>query len=473
MPKRAAPSLPNSGLLDQPRPGSNLPEFTVSELSGQLKRTIEDQFGQIRVRGEISECKYHSNGHVYLTLKDEKAILASVIWHGVTGRAGLKPEIGMEVVATGRLTIYQGQSKYQLVIEQLTLAGEGALLKLIEDRKKRLAAEGLFEPARKQLLPQLPRVIGVVTSPTGAVIRDILHRLRDRFPCHVIVWPVAVQGTGAAEQIAAAITGFNNLSANGDVARPDLLIVARGGGSLEDLMPFNEEIVVRAAAASDIPLISAVGHETDTTLIDFASDVRAPTPTAAAEMAVPVRADLISTLQATGLRLHNAARRDLKQRADHLVALARTLGDPRRMLEPLLQRLDDRSERLATAIRALLQNRSDACARVAARLRHPREILAQAAMQLTNNSRTLYTAILRMLERRQADFSRSTQLLESLSPTRVLQRGYTLVRDAQGHTLMTAATPQSGAVVDIIFHDGERSAVIDGAKRLRQGKLFE
>ncbi len=271
----------------------NIQELTVSELSTALKRTIEDAFGYVRVRGELGNVKYHSSGHIYLDLKDDKACLTGVVWRTAAPRIKLKLEAGLEVVVTGRITTYPGQSKYQIVIETLEPAGLGALMALVEERKRKLPAEGLFDPARKQLLPFLPYVIGVVTSPTGAVIRDILHRLADRFPRHVLVWPVRVQGEGSAVQIAAAISGFNALTAQGRIPRPDLIIVARGGGSLEDLWSFNEEIVVRAAAESMIPLISAVGHETDITLIDFASDKRAPTPTAAAEMAVPVRADLL------------------------------------------------------------------------------------------------------------------------------------------------------------------------------------
>jgi len=270
----------------------NLPEYSVSELSQALKRTVEDTYPYVRVRGEISGFKRAASGHLYLALKDESAVLDGVCWRGVAGRLGIRPEDGMEVVCTGKLTTYPGRSKYQIVIEAMELAGEGALLKLLEDRRKKLAAEGLFDEARKKPLPFLPDVIGVVTSPTGAVIRDILHRLNDRFPRHVLLWPVLVQGEGAAAQIAAAIEGFNRIAPGGRVPRPDVLIVARGGGSLEDLWAFNEEIVVRAAAGSVIPLISAVGHETDTTLIDYASDRRAPTPTAASEMALPVRADL-------------------------------------------------------------------------------------------------------------------------------------------------------------------------------------
>src|SRR5580700_3599797 len=274
----------------------NVVELTVSELSAALKRTIEDGFGYVRVRGELGNVKYHSSGHVYLDLKDDRACIAGIIWRTTAPRIKIKLEAGLEVVVTGRITTYPGQSKYQIVIETLEPAGLGALMALIEERKKKLAAEGLFDAARKQLLPYLPDVIGVVTSPTGAVIRDILHRLADRFPRHVLVWPVRVQGEGSAEEVAAAIRGFNELPEGGAIPRPDLLIVARGGGSIEDLWSFNEEIVVRAAADSMIPLISAVGHETDVTLIDFAADRRAPTPTAAAEIAVPVKADLLARI---------------------------------------------------------------------------------------------------------------------------------------------------------------------------------
>src|SRR5262245_35496441 len=287
-------------------PRLNLPELTVSELSNSLRRTLEDAFGYVRVRGELGNVKYHSSGHVYLDLKDDKACLGGVIFRASAQRIRVKLEAGLEVVVTGRITTYQGQSKYQIVIETLEPAGLGALMALMEERKRKLAAEGLFAAERKRPLPFLPAVIGVITSPTGAVIRDILHRLADRFPRHVLVWPVKVQGDGAAEQVAAAIRGFNAFAENGVVARrPHLLIVARGGGSLEDLWAFNEEVVARAAAASQIPLISGVGHETDVTLIDFAADKRAPTPTAAAEMAVPVRSELIAEID--GLARRQAA----------------------------------------------------------------------------------------------------------------------------------------------------------------------
>src|SRR5829696_6112348 len=331
---------------------SNEPEYTVSELSLALKRSIEDGFGFVRVRGEISGFKRHGSGHCYFALKDAEAVLDAVCWRMTALRLAIKPEDGMEVVCSGRLTTYPGRSKYQLVIDTIELAGIGALLRILEERRQRLAAEGLFDPERKKKLPFLPEVIGIVTSPTGAVIRDILHRLADRFPRRVLLWPVAVQGDGAAAQVAAAIDGFNRLAPGGRVPRPDLIIVARGGGSLEDLMAFNEEIVVRAAAASAIPLISAVGHETDTTLIDHASDRRAPTPTAAAEMAVPVRLDLLADLGGKTARLAGGLARLFDDRRLRLAGLARGLPEPQDLLGAAAQRLDDRSERLRLAIGA-------------------------------------------------------------------------------------------------------------------------
>ena len=447
-------------LFDKPRAGSNLPEFSVTDLSKLVKKTMEDTFGLVRVRGEIGTCSHHSNGHIYITLKDENAILASVIWKGQAGKLGIKPAVGMEVVCTGRLTTYAGQSKYQLVIEGMALAGMGALLKLLEERKQKLAAEGLFDPARKQLLPYLPEVIGVVTSPTGAVIRDILHRLADRFPRRVLVWPVAVQGEGAAEQIANAIAGFNALPLNGATPRPDVLIVARGGGSVEDLMPFNEEIVVRAAAASDIPLISAVGHETDTTLIDYASDVRAPTPTAAAEMAVPVRADLIAQVTEDGLRLNQSMRRMVTERREKLGLLARSLGDPQRALEPLMQKLDERSERLTLAWRGYIDRRASRVNEYAGKLRHPRDIVRLAAERLKNLDHKMQSAWRELFLRRHHKFETVASSLGLLSPRAVLGRGYTLVQDADGRVITSQTQAKSGDSLSIEFHDGKLGAVV-------------
>src|SRR5690349_4126771 len=336
-----------------PESQPNVAEFTVSELSAALKRTVEDNFGYVRVRGEISGYKGpHGSGHVYFALKDQTAKIDGVIWKGVFGRMRVKPEEGMEVIVTGKLTTYPNRSSYQIIVETLEPAGLGALMALLEERKKKLAAEGLFDEARKQLLPFLPEVIGVVTSPTGAVIRDILHRLADRFPRHVIVWPVKVQGDGSAEQVAAAIRGFNALPDGGRIRKPDLLIVARGGGSLEDLWSFNEEIVVRAAAESMIPLISAVGHETDVTLIDFAADKRAPTPTAAAEMAVPVKSDLIAEVASLARRVTVHWQRAQESRRNELRAAARALPAASELLAIPRQRLDAASGSLPRGLRA-------------------------------------------------------------------------------------------------------------------------
>src|ERR1700742_359610 len=358
---RRAGKAPNLGgpvlFTESPMPAAenlvNAPEFTVSELSSALKRTVEDRFGFVRVRGEISGFRGpHSSGHCYFALKDENAKIEAVVWKFVHARMRFKPQEGLEVIATGKLTTYPNSSKYQIVIDALEPAGVGALMALMEERKKKLAAEGLFDEKRKQLLPWLPEVIGVVTSPTGAVIRDILHRLEDRFPRHVLVWPVRVQGEGSAEQVAAAIRGFNALPEGGKIPRPDVLIVARGGGSLEDLWSFNEEIVVRAAAESVIPLISAVGHETDVTLIDFASDKRAPTPTAAAEMAVPVRSELLVEVATLGRRAMMCWQRGQESRRSELRAAARALPGLGELLAIPRQRLDGAAGAPPPALRA-------------------------------------------------------------------------------------------------------------------------
>ncbi|MFC7703918.1 exodeoxyribonuclease VII large subunit [Plastorhodobacter daqingensis] len=358
-----------SDLFEDPAPGLNAPEFTVSEISGAVKRVVEGEFAHVRVRGEVGRVSRPRSGHVYLDLKDDRCVLSAVIWKGNADRLRTPPEEGMEVIATGRLTTFGGQSKYQMVIEDVAPAGAGALMVMLEKRRAALAAEGLFDPARKRSLPYLPSVIGVITSPSGAVIRDILHRLRDRFPSRVLIWPVAVQGDRCANEVAAAIRGFNDLPADGPIPRPDLLIVARGGGSIEDLWGFNEEIVVRAAADSRIPLISAVGHETDTTLIDHAADRRAPTPTAAAEMAVPVRMELWSWLQGQEARLDRCAANGVAQRGQRLRDLGRALPQPEALVRQAEQRLDHRSERLSAALRHATGQRRLAFQDVAAHLR--------------------------------------------------------------------------------------------------------
>jgi exodeoxyribonuclease VII large subunit len=443
---------------------SNVPEYSVTELSLRLKRSIEETFGWVRVRGEISGFKRAASGHLYFSLKDADSVLDAVCWKGSAARLGVKPEDGMEVVCSGKLTSYPGRSKYQMVVERMELAGLGALMALLEQRKQKLAAEGLFAAERKRPLPYLPRVIGVVTSPTGAVIRDILHRLADRFPTHVLVWPVLVQGEGAAEQVARAIRGFNALPEGGPVPRPDLLIVARGGGSLEDLMAFNEEVVVRAAAGSDIPLISAVGHETDTTLIDFASDRRAPTPTAAAEMAVPVRMELVASVASFDERLRRGITRLAREKRQHLDGLGRGLRGPREQLEMARQRFDDLSDRLKHALRVGVAAQRAQMETKFAKLRPAllrREVADYRRRLLDADAR-----LLRALRQRQADaiqrLAQPAKLLESLSYKNVLSRGFAVVYGADGHALKSAAGMTPGAAVTIEMQDGRRQARIEG-----------
>jgi exodeoxyribonuclease VII large subunit len=431
-----------SGLVATESPGDNAAPFSVSELAMRLKRTVEDAFGFVRVRGEISGWKRAASGHCYLCLKDDKAVLDGVLWKATAAALPFRPEDGIEVVATGKLTTYPGRSRYQIVIDRLELAGQGALMALLDKRRRTLAAEGLFDAERKRKLPFQPRVIGVVTSPTGAVIRDILHRLADRCPCHVIVWPVPVQGEGAAPQIAAAVRGFNALPEDGPIARPDLLIVARGGGSIEDLWAFNEEEVVRAVAASDIPTISAVGHETDTSLCDFAADVRAPTPTAAAEMAVPVRTDLLGQLRELGHRVERCAQRALERGREQLDTSLRRWPEREALLAPQRQRLDDLADRLPRALRTELS--------------HARAALGQTAGALR-------PGLLR------ASYARAKERLEALwrvaelaHPNRPLQRGYARVEDRGGRTLISAAAARQAERLRLIFGDGDVEAQVAG-----------
>jgi exodeoxyribonuclease VII large subunit len=444
----------------------NVVEWTVSEVSAALKRTVEDTFGHVRVRGEISGYRGpHSSGHVYFALKDEGARIDAVIWKGVFGKLRMKPEEGMEVIVTGRITTYPGRSNYQIVIETLEPSGLGALMALLEQRKQKLAAEGLFDEARKQLLPYLPRVIGVVTSPTGAVIRDILHRLEDRFPVHVIVWPVRVQGETSAAEVAAAIHGFNALSEDGPVPRPDVIIVARGGGSLEDLWSFNEEIVVRAAAESMIPLISAVGHETDVTLIDFAADKRAPTPTAAAEMAVPVRSELLSRIATQARRLVACWARGQEARRTELRAAARALPSLDQLLAVPRQRLDGAAERLPRALRANAQLHHTHLSRIAARLSPQllRTRLVRCREIVNAFGQRSERAMRVSLARRRDRLMSCGQLLTAYSYREVLKRGFALVRDASGQPLHAAAGVTPGMRLDIEFADGRVAATADGA----------
>jgi exodeoxyribonuclease VII large subunit len=488
----------------------NAPEITVSELSGRLKRTVEDAFGHVRVRGEISGYRGpHSSGHAYFALKDEGARIDAVVWRTAFSRLRFKPEEGLEVIATGRLTTYPGRSTYQIVVEQLEPAGAGALMALLEERRKKLAAEGLFDGARKRALPYLPEVVGVITSPTGAVIRDILHRLSDRFPRRVLVWPVRVQGETSAAEVAAAIRGFNALQAGGPIPRPDVLIVARGGGSLEDLWGFNEELVVRAAAASAIPLISAVGHETDTTLIDHVADRRAPTPSAAAEMAVPVRAELIAANAALGSRLIGALVRHVARRRGELRAAARALPAPEALLATRRQRLDFAGSRLGAALSAnvqahrrgfaqaagrlqprVLRGRIEACGeRVATLGQRSRRALAaniagwrtrlgssqaRLAPALRGETR-LRRAALNSVQRRfrpelvKVAIAARRQRLAALDALRiaysykgVLARGFALVLDPDGKPIRRAAAVAPGAALSITFDDGTVAATAAG-----------
>jgi exodeoxyribonuclease VII large subunit len=505
-------------MSDADSSATNALEWSVSELSGALKRTIEDQFGFVRVRGEISGYRGPSaSGHVYFSMKDANAKIDAVIWKGVFGRLKTKPQEGLEVIATGKITTFPGKSSYQVIIDSLEPAGLGALMALLEERRRKLAAEGLFAEERKQLIPYLPRVIGVVTSPTGAVIRDILHRLEDRFPRHVLVWPVRVQGETSGAEVAAAINGFNALPEGGRIPRPDVIIVARGGGSLEDLMSFNEEAVVRAAAASDIPLISAVGHETDWTLIDYAADLRAPTPTGAAEKVVPVRAELIATVDDLARRRAAALMRLFQMRRESLRAAARALPSRETLLNVPRQRLDLAAARLPAALQRNARGFETRLAALSQRLQRnaPQVRMATARERLKGLSDRLAAsrqnmvraetlriagetqrlnalaaravrALSGLVEKRRARFAGQAQLLDSLSYKAVLGRGYALVRDADGRPMRAAAGVAPGASLSIEFADGRLGVTADGGvpkpqprkppetpPRTSQGGLFD
>jgi exodeoxyribonuclease VII large subunit len=496
--------------MDDPRPTpvSNLPEFTVSEISGAVKRTLETTFGRVRVRGELTEVKFYPSGHIYLSLKDEGAKISGIVWRNAVPRLGMKPENGVEVIATGRISAFGERSSYQLIIERMEYAGAGALLARIEMIRQRLAAEGLFDADRKRVLPGLPRVVGVVTSERGAVIQDIKITISRRFPRHILVWPVPVQGEGAAEKIAAAIAGFDAMPAGGDPPRPDVLIVARGGGSLEDLMAFNEEIVLRAAAACRIPLISAVGHETDTTLIDYVSDRRAPTPTAAAEMAIPARADLVADLVQKGSRLIGALNRLAQEYRLRLTRAERGIPDVPALLGSARQRLDDRAERAMLALPSLVARRRAVLTGVERRLPDPRSLTAaprealrdrglrlllgapglvaarRSALQLMSQrvlgaagravamfrgradrvTLRLTEAPLRAsLREARAHLSGIGPRLDAASPLAILQRGYVLVTDPAGHPVVSAASVKPNARLRLRFGDGEVDAVAQGA----------
>jgi exodeoxyribonuclease VII large subunit len=505
-----------SDLIDDPRPGQNMPEYTVSEVSGAVKKTLEDQFGRIRVRGEVGRVFTARSGHLYYDVKDDRSVLACTTWKGQVSQLSVVPEEGLEVVVTGRMTAFGGQSKYNLNVDEVTVAGAGALMAMLEKRKTALAAEGLFDPARKKELPYLPDIIGVVTSPSGAVIRDILHRLRDRFPRKVLVWPVAVQGAACAPEVARAIAGFNALSPGGALPRPDLLIVARGGGSIEDLWGFNEEIVARAAAASDIPLISAVGHETDTTLIDYVSDQRAPTPTAAAEIAVPVRLELLGWVGDQQSRMTRAVSQRMQMRDQRLRDLARALPRPDLLLSGPTQRLDLMSDRLPRALtrsvdlrrgrlieasaslrpsllsRALAEQRrrfDQSAVRLAPGLSRvvetKREALARRADRLTlkpierdlavkrdrleDLTRRLSNAGQAQVRDLRSRLTALDRLRETLGYKETLKRGYAVVR-GDGAVVTTQHAAQAATALEIEFADGRMTVGAAGAKPATKSK---
>ena len=458
----------DGALIAKSESGDNAPPLSVSEISSALKRTVEDRFGHVRLRGEISGFKRAASGHVYMALKDDKAVIDGVIWRGNAGRLPFAPEDGLDVIATGKLTTYPGRSKYQIVIDRMELAGEGALMQLFEKLKARLGEEGLFAPERKRALPYLPRTIGVVTSPTGSVIRDILHRLADRFPSHVLVWPVLVQGEGAAAQIANAVNGFSAMGAKGDktgsAPQPDLVIVARGGGSIEDLWSFNEDIVVRAIAECSIPVISAVGHETDTTLADYAADRRAPTPTAAAEMAVPVRADLAAHLTELGLRSQRAQQRALSLASERLERWARQLPKLDSLFAPSQQRLDDVTERSARALSYAHGRAKDRFAMQAGRLRtnvlERRLERAGAALQ---SARLTPAFITRPYADSVARLSSLDRLLRQVHPDAPLSRGYAKVTDRNGQVVTKTQGAIDAALLDLHFGDGKVGVAVGDA----------
>lgn len=467
VPDRSDPA----GLVAKGSPGDNAAPLSISEISTMLKRSVEDRFGFVRLRGELSGVKRAASGHLYCSLKDDKARIDGVMWRGNAARLGFLPEDGLEVIASGKLTIYPGRSTYQIVIERLEIAGEGALLALLEKTRRRLESEGLFAAERKRKLPYLPHTIGVVTSPTGAVIRDILHRLADRFPSHVVVWPVLVQGQGAAEQVTAAIRGFAALDPNGAIPRPDLLIVARGGGSIEDLWAFNEEIVVRAIADCSIPVISAVGHETDTTLADFVADCRAPTPTAAAEMAVPVRSELGMMLGESGLRLRRGAARPLQMGRERLEARTQRLPRPEQLAAQATQRLDELSERLrrglgdsATKARERLQADSARLSAplLLARLDRARDRLAAA--------RLAPALIVHKIGNQRDRLQALARLANQFHPDRPLERGYVRVMDGKGRTLTDRVQAEKETRLMLKFRDGTIEAAPIGSRPGRTSK---
>lgn len=427
-----------------------LPEFTVSQISFEIKRFVETTFSKVKIKGEIFGAKRADSGHWYLSLKDENAVLSAVIWKGVALHLPFKPEDGLEVIATGKITTFAGKSSYQLVIEQMEIAGAGALLKLLEERKQKFAQEGLFDAAHKKPIPFLPRTIGVITSASGAVIRDIIHRVRDRFPSHILLWPTPVQGEGAADKIASAVEGFNSFPRDG-LPRPDVLIVARGGGSLEDLWPFNEESVIRAVYNSEIPVISAVGHETDTMLIDYVADKRAPTPTGAAEFAVPVKSELQIKLNTIDNWLLSGLNRFMQEQRLRLESLSRGIPNLEQIFQECRQKFDDRWERLQTAFRSYILNK-----------KHAMELVELKPSYIQN-----------IFEKNQENLNNLVLRLESVSIDSVLRRGFAWVQNDKQQTVYSLEQAQKASVLKIRFHDGSLKTTVARKKNELQGDLFD
>lgn len=460
--------IKSDGLFPAESPAPSNEPMSVSALSNALRDCIESAFSFVRVRGEISGLKKAASGHLYFSLKDADAVIDAVCWRGTASRLSVAAQDGLEVVCTGKITAYPSRSKYQIVVDSMQVAGIGALLQLLEERRRKLQAEGLFDPARKKKIPFLPDVIGVVTSPTGAVIRDIIHRVTERFPTRILLWGSLVQGEDAARQIAAGIRGFNAIAKggiqtpSGFIPRPDVIIVARGGGSFEDLWCFNDEDVVRAAAASEIPLISAVGHETDTTLIDYAADLRAPTPTGAAEKAVPVRLELAGQISTDSARLSAAVTQLLDAKTNILTGLARGLPPLDRVIADYAMKVDDRAERLKNAALTALTQKALTVQQSAARLLHPANALAQASNVLIKIAQPLDSAMKNILTSQESRLQTAARLLESCSYKSVLERGFALVTDADGGTVTSAAQANGQKRLNLIFKDGRTSVVTDG-----------
>ena len=440
---------------------TNNPVYSVSEFSHVIKKFVETNFSYIRIRGEISRPSFPGSGHVYFTLKDTDGTIAAIIWKYTLPRLSVKPEEGIEVICTGKVTTFAGQSKYQLIVESMEVAGEGALLKMLEDRRKKLLQEGLFKQEYKKAIPYLPEKIGVITSPSGAVLKDILHRLSDRFPSHVYLWPVAVQGEGSAQQISNAIDKFNQLTNETTIKKPDLLIVARGGGSLEDLWSFNEEIVVRSVFKSSIPVISAIGHETDTTLIDFVSDLRAPTPTAAAEKAVPVRDELIARVDELNLRFKTSFNNKLNNNKDRLNSLIKLLGKPDQIFESKIQNLDFMYKDFESLFKEIFVEKKNTITQYAQRLLPPKILITN----LVSKHQLIETKFKNYLENivnsKETKLNSLNQLLESSSFNRVLERGFALVMDLKGKPIKQSSEAPKNANVNIKFSDETRSGTLD------------